>query len=145
MTASTRPTTSTAPSRATLRSVGALVAGFLSTAILSLFVDQILHWMGVFPPWGQVTYATGPFALAVTYRTIFGVVGAWITARLAPRAPLKHAMVLGTFGFVVTLASVLVASVRNLGPAWYPVVLTVLALPTAWLGGWLYVRSATQR
>jgi hypothetical protein len=145
MTASTRPTTSATPSRGALRSIGALVAGFLSTAILSLFVDQILHWMGVFPPWGQVTYATGPFALAVTYRTIFGVVGAWIAARLAPRAPLTHAMVLGTFGFVVTLASVLVPSVRNLGPVWYPIALTVLALPTAWLGGTLYVRNAARR
>ena len=145
MTASIRSTASATPSRSKLRSAGALVAGFLTTAILSLFIDQILHWMGVFPPWGLVTYATGPFALAVTYRTIFGVIGAWITARLAPSAPLKHAMALGTFGFVVTLASVLVASVRNLGPAWYPVALTVLALPTAWLGGWLYVRSVAGR
>ena len=44
-----------------------------------------------------------------------------------------------------SLAGTLAASVRNLGPAWYPVALTVLALPTAWLGGALYVRNASRR
>lgn len=145
MTASTRPTTSAATSRGALRSIGAVAAGIVSTAILSLFVDQILHWVGVFPPWGQVTYEPVPFALAVIYRTVFGVIGAWITARLAPRAPLKHAIALGILGLGISLVGTLAASIRNLGPAWYPVALTLLALPTAWLGGALYVRKANRR
>jgi hypothetical protein len=145
MTASTRPTASVTTSRGALRSVGAVAAGIVSTTILSLFADQILHWLGVFPPWGQASYEPVPFALAVIYRTVFGVIGAWLTARLAPSAPLKHAVALGILGLSVSLVGTLVASIRNLGPAWFPVALTVLALPTAWLGGTLYVRKSGRR
>ena len=35
------------------RSIGAVVAGFLTVVILSLGTDEVLHVINVYPPWGQ--------------------------------------------------------------------------------------------
>jgi hypothetical protein len=115
--------------------VGAVVAGLLANVILAGVADQILHWLGVFPPWGQVTYEPMPYVLAVTYRAVFGVAGAYLTARLAPRAPMRHALALGVVGLVFCLGGVVASVVANLGPLWYPVLLLVITMPAAWAGG----------
>jgi hypothetical protein len=38
--------------------------------------------------------------LAIAYRIVITVGGAWLTARLAPDKPMKHAMILGVVGFL---------------------------------------------
>ncbi|MEP6492081.1 MAG: hypothetical protein ABJF01_05355 [bacterium] len=123
------------PSRAVLRSIAAVAAAFVAMAIMTLIVDQILHWLGVFPPWGQISYEPIPYAVAVGYRTLFGVGGGFVAARLAPRAPLRHALSLGWVGVVFGVAGVVAAVTRDLGPVWYPIVLLAVALPAAWVGG----------
>ena len=40
------------------------------------------------------------FILATAYRTIYGVLGAYIAARLAPNRPMMHALILGALGTV---------------------------------------------
>jgi hypothetical protein len=66
------------------------------------------------------------------------VLGSYITARLAPHAPMKHALILGGIGFVLSLAGAIGASGMNLGPMWYPIALVITTLPCTWLGGYLY-------
>jgi hypothetical protein len=142
MTTTMQPGRTTPQPRTTLRSIGAIVAGLVATAVLAAIADQILHWLGVFPPWGQVSYEPIPYMVAVLYRTIFGVTGGYIAARLAPRLPLRHAVILGVVGVVVSLGGAVAAIAADLGPVWYPMILVALALPTAWLGGALYERRA---
>ena len=137
--------TATPSSHARLRSVGAVHAGLLANVILAGVVDQILHWLGVFPPWGQITYEPVPYVLAVTYRAVFGVAGGYITARLAARAPMRHALALGVVGLVLCLAGVVASVVSDLGPVWYPVLLFVIAMPASWLGGTIYSKGGDQR
>jgi uncharacterized PurR-regulated membrane protein YhhQ (DUF165 family) len=60
------------PPRRILRSVGAVLAGFFATVILSIATDVVLHAIGVFPPWGQ-PMSNALFALATGYRTIYTV------------------------------------------------------------------------
>ena len=142
MTTLTEPTrAATQSSHSKRRSVGAVLAGVLANIILAAFVDQILHWLGVFPPWGQVTYEPIPYVLAVTYRTVFGVASGYITARLAARAPMRHAFALGVVGLVFCLAGIVASVVIDLGPVWYPVLLFVIAMPAALLGGKLYTTT----
>ena len=142
MTTTTLGAPSASPSRTTLRSVGALTAAFVAMVVVTGIADQILHWLGVFPPWGQVSYETGPYLLAVTYRTIFGVGGAYLAARLAPRAPMCHALWFGGIGVVLSLAAVIATLTHDLGPIWYSVVLLLVTLPCAWAGGALYTRHS---
>lgn len=121
------------------RSIVAVVSGILINAIGAFILDEVLHVLGVFPPWGQVTHAPLPFALATSYRIVLGVVGAYWTARLAPRNPMRHVMVLAVLGLIASVGGLAVALTHDVGPVWYAAVLVLLALPLAWLGGWLYV------
>lgn len=118
------------------RSIGAVLAGFVLIFVLSLGTDAILHATGVFPPWGQAM-SDGMFVLASIYRAIYAVVACAITARLAPRSPLVHALALGALGVVVS--SMGAAATWNAGPEfgphWYPLHLIAVSLPLSWLGG----------
>jgi len=130
-------TTEGAPPRRLLRSTGAVLAGLVAVFVLSLGTDQVLHSLQVYPPWGQPLYDTGLLLLALAYRIVYGIVGGYVVARLAPRNPMRHALVMGIVGLVLSTAGVIAATRMDLGPMWYPVVLLLTALPCAWLGGLL--------
>jgi hypothetical protein len=116
------------------RSLLALFCGFLVAVILSLGTDFALHELGL---WPDMTRPMSPqlFGVATIYRTIYGVLSAYIVARLAPNRPLEHALVGGCIGLVLSIAGAAATWSKDLGPHWYPVALIVLALPSAWAGG----------
>jgi hypothetical protein len=130
----------------TLQSIGAVLAGAAAGVAVTLATDAVLHKVGVFPPTGQPA-SDGPLALATLYRTIYGVGGAYLTARLAPSRPMLHVMFLGGLGFIASLAGAIATwnKMEIYGPHWYPVALVVLALPQSWLGGWLRERKLRVR
>jgi hypothetical protein len=125
-------------SRRRWRSVGAVAAGFVAVVALSLGTDQVLHILRVYPPWGEPMRAPGLNLLALAYRSVYTVAGMYLTAALAPSAPVRHALVGGAIGTVVGAAGALATIPMDLGPAWYPIALAVEGLPLAWLGGALY-------
>ena len=95
-----------------------------------------------FPPSSRPMRDPLLFVLALAYRIAFGVVGGWITARLAPSAPMRHALALGAMGTARSIAGAVVAIGRpDLGPAWYPIALVITALPSVWLGARLKGRA----
>jgi len=125
-----------------LRSIGAVLAGIALGIVLSIGSDMLLRALGVFPPLGR-PMSDPLFVLAAGHRTVYGVLGSYLTARLAPSRPMLHAMVLGSLGLAANIAGAAVARSRpDLGPLWYPLALVVLALPCAWMGAWLYQRRA---
>lgn len=119
----------------------AFFAGFLSVAVLSLATDQILHVLKIYPPWGQPMESAGLLSLALAYRCVYTIFGAWLTARLAPRNPWRHVLVLGIVGFIMSLLGMGAALAHpELGPRWYPIALVVTTIPCIWLGGVLHRR-----
>jgi hypothetical protein len=125
------------------RSIGAMFAGFLVGAVLSLGTDEIMHLLKIYPAWG-VRMGDGLFALATTYRIAYNILGAYVVARLAPDRPMWHAMVLGCIGFVVSIAGAVATWNRDLGPHWYAVVIAAIALPCSWMGAKLAMQRQTQ-
>ena len=128
----------TQPPRRTGRSIGALLAGMLAGIGLTIGTDIVLHAIGVFPPWGQSLVGfDGALLLATVYRTVFGIVGSYIIARLAPNRPMQHALVGGLVGLAVSIVGAAITWNKGpaFGPHWYPLALIVLAMPQAWLGG----------
>ena len=115
------------------RSILALVVGIAGGIILTLITDAVLHKVGVFPPLGQWT-PSGPLALATVYRVVYGIVGAYIVARLAPNKPMLHALISGAIGVIASAAGAVVRWDKNLGPHWYAIALIITALPCAWVG-----------
>ena len=118
------------------RSILALFAGFVANVVLSLGTDLGLHAVGLWPSLGQPM--SGQLLLfATVYRTIYGVISAYIVALLAPSRPLEHALIGGAIGLVLSIGGAAATWGRGLGPGphWYPVALILVALPSAWVGG----------
>lgn len=133
----------THPPSPLLRSIGAILAGFIMVVITHTGTDAVMHATGVFPPWGQ-PMSDALFLLATVYRSVFGVAGSYLTARLAPNRPMQHALVGGVIGLILSIAGAVATWNKGseFGPHWYPLALIVLVLPCAWIGGKLHRRTA---
>jgi MFS family permease len=119
----------------------AVGAGVLFVFIVTTLVDVALHLAGAFPPVGQ-PLDDNLALLATSYRIVIGIAGAWLTARLAPSDPMKHAMILGVAGVILASIGAAVTWNLGLGPRWYPVLLIVLSLPQCWAGGKIHAAMA---
>jgi hypothetical protein len=123
-----------------LKSIGAVLAGMIFIVISHTATDFVLESLGIFPPPGQGYLVTWMAVTATIYRSFFTVVGAYITAALAPNRPMLHAVILGVIGTVVGAAAAIATIPMDLGPVWYPIALAVFALPCTWVGGKLKTR-----
>ena len=121
------------PQKSMGRSIWAVVAGFLVVVVLSLGTDALLHAAGIYPALGK-RMSDSLFVVATVYRTVFGILGSYVTARFAPHSPMKHAMIGAAIGVVVATFGAVATWNKDLGPHWYPVALILTAFPTAWIG-----------
>ena len=128
----------TGPPRRIGRSILAVLAGIVVGAALSIGSDALLEALGVFPKVGK-QMSDALFALATAYRIVYGILGSYVIARLAPDRPMQHALIGGVLGLVVSIIGAVVTWNRDLGPHWYAIGLAVTALPCAWVGGKLRV------
>jgi hypothetical protein len=126
------------------KTIWAVLAGVLAIIVVTTLVDILLHAAGVFPPMKQ-PLTDAQAALATAYRIVISIGGAWLTARLAPNNPMRHAMILGFVGVVLGLAGLLATWNLGLGPKWYPIALVVFAIPQCWLGGRIYLMQSRHR
>jgi hypothetical protein len=122
----------------TLKSIGAVLGGFIFIVITHTATDAILESIGVLPK-GNLYVSTGLILFVLFYRAVFSLGGCYLTAKLAPTNPMKHALILGGIGTVLSALGAIATADMNLGPAWYAWTLVVIALPVSWLGGKLYV------
>jgi hypothetical protein len=130
--------------RSLWKSTLAILAGFIVVVALSLGTDQLFHVLDVYPPWSEPMNDVGDNLLALLYRCIYGVIGSYITARCAPHRPMLHVWIGAMIGFVLSMGGIIAALNMNLGPVWYPVAITLTALPCAWLGGILHRKMHAQ-
>lgn len=133
--------------RRVLRSVGAVLAGVLVNIVIVGAIDAALRAAGVYPPMFQ-PMAEHLWALALTYRVIFAVVGGFLTARLAPplpSRPMQHVMVLGVIETVLSAAFVLVNwNKPDFGPHWFGISVMISCVPCAALGGLLHAKRTAR-
>ncbi|HXT64730.1 MAG TPA: hypothetical protein VN696_16940 [Pyrinomonadaceae bacterium] len=125
-----------------LRSIGAVFTGVLAVTVLSLATDVVLHATGVYPPWFQ-PMSDPLWVLAIAYRIVYGILGGYIAARLAPNRPMTHALWLGAIGTALTIVGVAMHWNKGpeYGPAWFGIALVATALPCAWAGGKLVAQK----
>jgi hypothetical protein len=118
-----------------MRGAAAVFAGFLVVAGLSLGTDQLMHVLDVYPPWNEPMHETSDNLLALAYRVVYAILGGIVTAKLAPRAPMRYVRILAIIGTVLATLGAVGAIAMDVGPAWYPIALAISAYPTTWLGG----------
>lgn len=120
-----------------LRSVGAVLAGLAFIGITHTTTDAVLKGMGILPR-DHLFVDEGLLLVVLGYRAAFSFVGCYLTAWLAPREPVKHALVLGLLGVLLGTAGAIANSAMDLGPTWFPWTLVAITIPIAWLGGKAY-------
>lgn len=126
-----------------LKSTGAVVAGMLTGAVLSIATDKILEGSGILKTDPFAANSVGMIALVVIYRTLYNIAGCYLAARLAPSKPMKHAIILGVIGLAFAILGTLV--MWHVPPHWYPLSLIILTLPAAWLGGKLALKHISTK
>ena len=120
-----------------LKSIGAVLAGFISVFVLSVATDVVLEKTGIFPgATHPELYAQWMFAVALLYRCLYAVAGGYTTARIAPNKPMRHVLILAITGTILgTLGTIANWSKTTPGTQWYPILLIVLSFPSVWFGG----------
>ena len=117
-----------------IRSILAIVVGFVLIGALSFGMDAVVR---NFLP--QEFSANGrvdnPAILLLTlgYVFIFAIMGCYLTGRLAPQNPMKHALILGVLGLIFNIIGTM--SQWDTAPSWYHIVALLMVMPAAWLGG----------
>lgn len=124
-----------------LKSFVAVIVGLAVGMVFSVAVDTLLILLSVFAPSGIKN--SSPFILAIilSYRFVFNIIGCYLTARLAPDKPMRHALILGATGFVIAIAGAIL--MWNEAPHYYNIVLVLAALPAAWIGGRRYLNKTS--
>jgi hypothetical protein len=120
------------------RSILAVLAGIIVGIVLSVGTDALVRATG----WAPAQTPRWPnqlLLLATVYRAIYGVIAAWIIARLAPNRPMGHALVAGALGTAVSILGAVATWSTTPGQHWYAIALALTALPTAWLGAKLRI------
>jgi hypothetical protein len=117
-----------------MKSIWAIVAGFLFIAALSIGSDAIMHAIAprLYGLHGETSNVV-ILCLMTMYVGVFATVGSYLTARLAPSRPMRHALILGALGLTFSLMTT--AKMWNMAPAWYNIINLLLVMPYAWLGG----------
>jgi hypothetical protein len=119
-----------------MQSAGAVFAG-VAANFLAVPIDAVFHSTGIFPPMGE-SMSDKLFGLAFSYRFLLAVLGGYATAKVAPSEPMKHALVLGGVGVVLSSAGAM--AMWDFGPNWYPLSLIAISLPCSWAGARLYTK-----
>ncbi len=126
------------PSRRIGRSFLAVLSGIVVAIVFSAGTDFGLHAIG-FAPSVKERWPNHLLVLATLYRSIYGIFGSYVIARLAPNRPMAHSLAAGTFGLVMSSFGAIVAWSTTVGQHWYPVLLALSVLPTAWVGAKLWL------
>jgi hypothetical protein len=121
----------------TFKSVLAVLAGFVAIVILSTLTDVVMEKSGIFSGFEvqnqEGMYIWWMLLIALIYRIVYSVAGCYLTARLAPDRPMRHAMILGIVGILVSTLGAIVMWDKS--SHWYPLALILVVLPCAWIGG----------
>jgi hypothetical protein len=123
----------------TLKSIGAILAGFALNTVLSGGTDFALDAAGVFNMEDVKANSNSIILAVIIYRFIFSTVGCYLTAKLAPGNPMKHSIILGITGVVISILAT--AAMWDPAAAWYNISVILMLIPSAYIGAKLYLRN----
>jgi hypothetical protein len=118
-----------------LKGIGSILAGMVFIVVSHTGTDFVLESLGIFTQPSEGFHTTWMVVTATIYRSIYSVVGGYITAALAPTPKMRYVMILGVIGVVAGTLGAIVTIPQNIAPVWYPIALVVFGLPCVWLGG----------
>jgi hypothetical protein len=116
------------------RSILAIVVGFILIAVLAFGMDAIMRSAApaMFDANGRTDNVV-MLLFMIAYVGVFAITGCYVAARLAPKEPMKHALILGLLGLVFNIVGSTMT--WDMAPAWFHIVSLALVMPFAWIGG----------
>lgn len=124
-----------------LRSIGAIIGGYVAYLILSIIGGVILTLS--FPGavnQGVLNPTAGFLVGSLIFSVIFAIIGGYITASIAQSAEITHALALGGVMVLLGVISLVIGSSPQ--PIWAQVVGLILPIPSVYLGGRMRSRRA---
>jgi peptidoglycan/LPS O-acetylase OafA/YrhL len=118
-----------------LRSALAVLAGILVLTVASFAIEAVAD------PLMSRNVPARIFTLAYTMLCV--AAGGYVTAWLARRSEVRHAVIMGVIEAVFTVAAMV--ELPGHAPAWSWIAGIVLGVPAAWLGGLVRANSAPAR
>ena len=119
-----------------IRSIIAVIAGSVIWMVTALGMDGVL--MSLMPAWfganGKVESV--PLMLfMMSYSLLFSVLGGFVTASIARRKEIQHALALG--GLQLAMGIIATVQFYDTAPLWYHVMFLMLLVPANIFGGQL--------
>lgn len=116
-----------------VRSVVAVAAGFFASTVMSLGADLAFRRMSPdsFDAEGQAS-SDGTLFVIMGYEVLFAAVAGYVTARLAIRKPLAHALIMGAVVLVGRIPTAILS--WSTVPVWFHLGVLLLIVPAALLG-----------
>jgi hypothetical protein len=135
--------------RTAFKHIGAVLAGFIVTLVLTRGMDILLESIGVFPTVEeQQKYGFNILwmnVVAILYRIIFTILGGYLVAKLSPSKLMRNVNILGVVGVIVAVIGNIIVSqipkMANVLPVWFSIALVLIAFPSVWLGGKLALKK----
>jgi hypothetical protein len=132
-----------------IRSVLSVLAGIVVLTVTSFAIEAAVDpllariFPNALPDHAAITHNLPASVFMFFYTSLCIVAGGYVTGRLARRRPAQHAAVMGAVQAALTVWAMLsfpdVAPLRN----W--IVAILLAIPTAWFGGFLRAKQLERR
>ncbi len=132
-----------------IRSALAVLAGIVVLTLTSFAIESAADpaLMRMFPhalPNASALSHNVPARLFMfAYTMLCVAIGGYVTAWLARRAAIQHAVVMGAIEVALTILAMFKLS--HMAPLWSWIVGMVLIVPAAWVGGVLRVKQANTR
>jgi len=123
-----------------LRSVLAVLAGFVTWTILWLISNQLLMISArdQFHDDGTTDHA-GLLLVILVASVVLSTVAGWLTAKIARTSPIGHALALGAL--LLAIGVVVQWQYWHVMPLWYHLSFLTLLLPASVLGGRYFARG----
>lgn len=117
------------------RSILAIVVGFVLTGALNVGTNAVFAAVApdLAPRPGTPTTNTGVLLVISAYVAVYGILGCYVTARLAPSHPMRHALIMG--GIALAMSIPITIGAWNDAPAWFNLYNLLAVMPYAWIGG----------
>jgi len=127
-----------------LRSILAIIAGSVAWMVTALGMDALL--MAIAPHWFSANGKVESVPLLLfmmAYSLSFSVLGGYVTALVARRKELQHALALGVLQFAMGFAATI--KFFDTAPLWYHVLFLTLLIPAILIGGQLRMMQKRRR
>lgn len=119
-----------------VRLIVSVIAGIATAMILSILTHEILFLFNIFPQINKPMHDTNLVIIELIYHSIYAVIGASITAKLAKEKAKRATFILGTKEAIMWVLGTLLLWHHN--PPWYNLTKALLGIPLALLGGYIY-------